>query len=271
MELDTIKRELLERLPQWIEEDRDFRLSLTRILRGDFADKQQTESRIEQLLEELRRDREANERRWEELKAESDRKWEEQNRKWEEQNRKWEEQNRKWEESKAESDRKWEESKAESDRKWEANQQEFNRVHEEIMAMTKRHDRTIGALGARWGLSSERAFRNALAGILTASFGVEVVNIVDFDDSGQVFGRPEQIELDIIIRNGTLIIMELKSSVSKPEIYAFERKARWYEARHNRKADRLIVVSPMVEARALDIARKLGIAVYSDADDVPAT
>ena len=137
--------------------------------------------------------------------------------------------------------------------------------------MSKRIDRTIGALGARWGLSSERAFRNALAGILTASFGVEVVNIVDFDDSGQVFGRPEQIELDIIIRNGTLIIMELKSSVSKPEIYAFERKARWYEARHNRKADRLIVVSPMVEARALDIARKLGIAVYSDADDVPAT
>jgi hypothetical protein len=184
-----------------------------------------------------------------------------------ESDRKWEEQNRKWEESKVESDRKWEEQ----NRKWEANQQEFNQVHEEIMAMSKRIDRTIGALGARWGLSSERAFRNALAGILTASFGVEVVNIVDFDDSGQVFGRPEQIELDIIIRNGTLIIMELKSSVSKPEIYAFERKARWYEARHNRKADRLIVVSPMVEARALDIARKLGIAVYSDADDVPAT
>ena len=190
MRLDILKREILEQLPQLIEEDREFRLTLTRMLRGEFADKQQTESRIEQLLDELRRDREANERKWDEAQAESRQKWEEQN------------------------------------RKWEANQQEFNQVHEEIMAMSKRIDRTIGALGARWGLSSERAFRNALAGILTASFGVEVVNIVDFDDSGQVFGRPEQIELDIIIRNGTLIIMELKSSVSKPEIYAFERKAR---------------------------------------------
>ncbi len=33
------------------------------------------------------------------------------------------------------------------------------------MAQAKKIDRGIGALGARWGLQSERAFRNALAGI----------------------------------------------------------------------------------------------------------
>ena len=251
MKLDALKREILEQLPQWIEEDREFRLTLTRMLRGEFADKQQTESRIEQLLEELRRDREANERKWDEAQAESRQKWEEQNRKWEEQNR------------------KWDEAQAESERKWEANRQEFDRVHQEIMAMSRRIDRTIGALGARWGVSSERSFRNALAGILTESFGVEVVNVSDFDTTGSVFGRPEQIELDIIIRNGTLIILELKSSVSKPEIYAFERKARWYEERHQRKADRLVVISPMVDSRAMDAARKLGITVYSDPEDMP--
>ena len=244
MRLDILKREILEQLPQLIEEDREFRLTLTRMLRGEFADKQQTESRIEQLLDELRRDREANERKWDEAQAESRQKWEEQN-------------------------RKWDEAQAESNRKWEANRQEFDRVHEEIMAMSKRIDRTIGALGARWGVSSERSFRNALAGILTDAFGVEVVNVSDFDTTGSVFGRPEQIELDIIIRNGTLIILELKSSVSKPEIYIFERKARWYEERHQRKADRLVVISPMVDARAMDAARKLGVTVYSDPEDMP--
>ena len=276
MKLDALKREILEQLPQWIEEDREFRLMLTRMLRGEFADKQQTESRIEQLLEELRRDREANERKWDEAQAESKLKWEEQNRKWdeaqaesrlkwEEQNHKWEEQNRKWEEQ----NRKWDEAQAESKLKWEANRQEFDRVHQEIMAMSRRIDRTIGALGARWGVSSERSFRNALAGILTESFGVEVINVSDFDTTGSVFGRPEQIELDIIIRNGTLIILELKSSVSKPEIYTFERKARWYEERHQRKADRLVVISPMVDSRAMDAARKLGVTVYSDPEDMP--
>jgi hypothetical protein len=280
MRLDILKREILEQLPQLIEEDREFRLTLTRMLRGEFADKQQTESRIEQLLDELRRDREANERKWDEAQAESRQKWDEaqaeSRQKWEEQNRKWEEQNRKWDEAQAESrqkweeqNRKWDEAQAESNRKWEANRREFDRVHEEIMAMSKRIDRTIGALGARWGVSSERSFRNALAGILTDAFGVEVVNVSDFDTTGSVFGRPEQIELDIIIRNGTLIILELKSSVSKPEIYVFERKARWYEERHQRKADRLVVISPMVDARAMDAARKLGVTVYSDPEDMP--
>jgi len=37
-------------------------------------------------------------------------------------------------------------------------------VLEEIMALVKRHDRSIGVLGARWGMQSEAAFRNGLAG-----------------------------------------------------------------------------------------------------------
>ena len=47
------------------------------------------------------------------------------------------------------------------------------------MAQAKKIDRGIGALGARWGLQSERAFRNALAGIdkaaqqVTNKLGIE--------------------------------------------------------------------------------------------------
>ena len=68
---------------------------------------------------------------------------------------------------------KWEEQ----NRKWEANQAERQRLHEEIMAQNDKLDRSIGGLGARWGLKSESAFRNALAGILEKHFGVEVLNI----------------------------------------------------------------------------------------------
>jgi signal recognition particle subunit SEC65 len=38
--------------------------------------------------------------------------------------------------------------------------------------------------------------------------------------------------------------------------------------RHNRKAHRALVISPMVERRAREVARKLGIEVYSYAEDV---
>ncbi|TVQ95006.1 MAG: DUF3782 domain-containing protein [Chromatiaceae bacterium] len=141
-------------------------------------------------------------------------------------------------------------------------------MHDEIMTQANRFDRWIGALGARWGIQSETAFRNALAGILEQNFGVQVINVNEFDDEGTVFGRPEQVELDVIITNGLLLICELKSSIDKAGMYSFERKARFYEARHHRKADRLIVISPMVDPRARKLAERLGIELYSDSTDV---
>jgi hypothetical protein len=204
--------------------------------------KTETQSRFDQVLEELRRDREENAR-----------KWDEQNRKWNEQNRKWDEQNRKWDEQ---------------NRKWDENQKVINEMLTEIRALSRKHDSTIGALGARWGLHTEQSFRHALQGILEDSFAVEVINVTEYDDEGEVFGRPDQVELDIIIVNGQLILAEIKSSMSKSDMYVFERKVRFYEKRHQRQANRAIVISPMVDERAKKVAQKLGIEVYSYAEDV---
>ena len=128
--------------------------------------------------------------------------------------------------------------------------------------------RSIGALGARWGMMSEEAFRSGLRGILEGTFGVEVINSNEWDESGEVFGRPDQIELDLIVIDGMLILCEIRSSLSKGDIYTFERKTRWYEKRHSRVADRRMVISPMVDKRALKAAHELGIEVYSYAEDV---
>ena len=136
------------------------------------------------------------------------------------------------------------------------------------MAQAKKHDRSIGALGSRWGLQSEKAFRDALAGILEQNFGVQVLNVNEYDDEGVVFGRPDQVELDVIIKNGLLLICELKSSIDKAGMYIFERKARFYERRHQRQANRLIVISPMIDARAQRVAERLGIETYGDSDEV---
>jgi hypothetical protein len=51
-------------------------------------------------------------------------------------------------------------------------------------------------------------------------------------------------------------------------MYSFERKARFYERRHNRTANRLMVISPMIDARAQKVADKLGIETYGDSLDV---
>ena len=166
-----------------------------------------------------------------------------------------------------EQTRKWEEQS----RNWDESGKRFDRVHEEIMAQAKKFDRSIGALGARWGLQSEAAFRNALAGILEESFGVEVIHVNEYDEQGDVFGRPDQVELDVIIKNGLLLICELKSSIDKAAMYIFERKVRFYEQRHQRKADRMIAISPMIDPKAQKVADKLGIETYSDSSEVSAS
>nr|VFK24909.1 MAG: Protein of unknown function (DUF3782) [Candidatus Kentron sp. MB] len=64
---------------------------------------------------------------------------------------------------------------------------------------------------ARWGLQSEKAFRDALAGILVESFGAEVIYVNEFDKEGWYSCVLNQIELDVTIKNGLLIACELKS------------------------------------------------------------
>ncbi len=99
---------------------------------------------------------------------------------------------------------------------------------------------------------------------------MQVINVNEYDDQGEVFGRPDQVELDVIIKNGLLLICELKSSIDKAGMYILERKARFYELRHQRTANRLIVISPMIDARARKVAERLGIDTYGDPTEVEA-
>ncbi|AFL74166.1 PD-(D/E)XK nuclease family protein [Thiocystis violascens] len=252
MNAESLKESIRRELPEILRTDPEFRAYLLNLTREEYAGRTETNDRFYELLGELRRDREKNERKWEE----NNRKWDEQQR---EDKRKWDENNLKW----AEQNRQWREDQA-------AAREEFRLVHEEIMAQAKKFDRSIGALGARWGLQSEKAFRDALAGILEDSFGVQVINVNEYDDQGEVFGRPDQVELDVIIQNGLLLICELKSSIDKAGMYSFERKARFYERRHGRTANRLIVISPMIDARAAKVAERLGIETYGDSTELKA-
>ncbi len=214
MSQKEIKSIIVSELPGIIKEDPKIRRYVLDITKRRYADKDKTEDRIEMILDEMKRDREENARKWEE------------------------------------------------------NQKVIKGMLASIEALSKKHDSSIGALGARWGLRFEGAFRNGLRGILEDSFGVKVERYQDFDTEGRVFGRPDQVEMDVIIHNGTLILCEMKSSISWEEMYVFWRKKEFYEDRHGRKADRVMVISPMVDERAKKVAQGLGIEVFGYAEDV---
>ena len=216
MSVTEIKQIIKRELPTIIREDEEIRQFILYLVRTQFADKAETDSRFDRLLDELRRDRE------------------------------------------------------EQNKKWDENQRVIHQMLQEIRGLSRKHDSTIGALGARWGLYTEQSFRSALKAILEESFAVEVQSVTEFDEAGYVFGHPDQVELDVIIKDGLLIICEIKSSMSRSDMYTFGRKVKFYEQEHQQKATRKLVISPMVDAHAQRVAKKLGIEVYSYAEDVEA-
>lgn len=230
MSVEEIKAQLQAELPALLRQDADFRAWLEALIRRNAVSVESFDARFDRVLRDLAADRE-----------EQARKWDEQTRRWDEQTSEWHEQHR------------------------------FNRqLLEELRQTRVRQEQSIGALGARWGLASEASFRAALKGILEKSFGVQVINVNELDDQGTVFGVPDQVEIDIIVRNGELILCELKSSMSKSDIYTFERKVQYYQRRHGRTATRKIVISPMVRPEARPVAERLGIEIFGSADEVSA-
>mgnify|MGYP001376005889 CR=1 FL=1 len=223
-----IKALIQKELPRAIAEEPGVRDFVLRTVSEYYTPRTEFDEKFDRVLNELQRDRE-------------------------EQARKWDEQNRKWEENTQRLDRMEAQNSA---------------TLEEIQKANRRYESAIGAIGSRWGLYSEASFRNGLQAILGQSFGVEVLNLTLYDQEGEVFGRPEQVELDIIIKNGLTIVCELKSSIDKAGMYVFGRKAEFYAKNQNRVVDRKIVISPMVDERAIPVAKSLGIETYSYADMV---
>jgi hypothetical protein len=126
MNLETLKETIRQELPELLRRDPDFRSRILEITRGEFADRKETRDWFHETLDEMRREREKQDKKWDLWQERWDKHIEDQERHREEQAQ-----------------------------KWDLNKEEFNRVHEEIMALAKKHDRSIGALGARWGMQSD--------------------------------------------------------------------------------------------------------------------
>lgn len=129
MDTQTVKQIVKEELPKLVRSDkriRKFVLELSKEVSLEKADKKETESRFDRILEELKQDRE------------------------------------------------------EQNKKWEENQE----VIRKLLKKVEKHDTSLGALGARWGIRAESSFRNALKGILEGNFDVRVLNINEYDDQG---------------------------------------------------------------------------------------
>lgn len=258
---ESFKKALFKTLPKLLEKDESFIAQFITFLKPYFAEKEKTEDRFNILLEEIKILREEGERRWQEAIRRLDEHLkilQEHNKRLEEHSKILQEQSRKLDEH----------SKIleEQNRRLEEHSKKLELLTQELISLRKRQDVQIGALGARWGLKTERSFRNAVKGLMEEYLSVKVERYEAIDYEGEVFdGRPGKVvELNLIIENGKLIVTAIKSSVSVGDVLLFERKVKFFEKKEGKKAYKKVIISPMVEPKALELCKELGIVVYTD-------
>ena len=141
--------------------------------------------------------------------------------------------------------------------------EDMNRLREDMIRGFELVEGHISALGARWGLMAEDAFREGLRGLLERELGFRVERWRVYDNAGIVFGYPSEVEVDIAVSDGKLILIEVSSHVRASDVLQFRRKAELYEKVTGRKPDRLIIVTPYIDEKALEAARQLGVEAYT--------
>ncbi|MEM4329173.1 MAG: DUF3782 domain-containing protein, partial [Candidatus Caldarchaeum sp.] len=159
--------------------------------------------------------------------------------------------------------------------------QETNKLREDMMLGFKRHDeelaklredmmrgfelmnRHLDALGARWGIMAESAFREGLRGILEKELGLVVERWTAYDEDGYVYGYPSAVDVDVAVKDGKTILVEVKSHVRRSDVNEFRRKVEFYGLKTGKPVDRKVMVTPYVEEGALEAAKQLEIEVYT--------
>jgi len=124
-------------------------------------------------------------------------------------------------------------------------------------------ERRISALGARWGLMSEEAFREGIKGLVEGELGLKIERWSRYDAKGSVSGYPSQVEIDMALHDEKIVLVEVKSYVRASDVYLFKKKAEFYEETEGKKPSRLVIVTPYAEEGALEAAKHLSIEIYT--------
>jgi Uncharacterized conserved protein containing a coiled-coil domain len=103
----------------------------------------------------------------------------------------------------------------------------------------------LDALGARWGLVNEDAFREGIRTLLKEA-GYVIERWVWDDKEGSVYGHPSIVDLDVVIKDKILIIIEITSSMKRGEHIFLKKKVELYERVTGRKPSKIIIVTPYI-------------------------
>jgi hypothetical protein len=141
--------------------------------------------------------------------------------------------------------------------------EEMNKLREDMLRGFELMNRHLDALGARWGLMAEEAFREGLKGFLEKELKLSVKRWTEYDGEGTVYGYPSIVEVDIAVSDEKTTLIEISSHIKPSDVLLFLKKAQFYEKTAKRKPDRLIMITPYAEKEAFTVGKRFGIEIYT--------
>jgi len=145
-----------------------------------------------------------------------------------------------------------------------ATKEELRRVEASLRHDLRRVELALNALGARWGVLSEDAFRSGVRELLRDA-GYTVERWVYYDDRGYVYGYPSEVELDVVVRDGGTFAVEITSALRRGDLQQIKRKVELFSAVTGRRVDAVYVITPFIHDRNPDaviaVANAMGITV----------
>jgi hypothetical protein len=141
--------------------------------------------------------------------------------------------------------------------------EEIGNVEESLREDMRRLSLALNALGARWGVFNEDAFRSGVRELLKdAWYAVE--RWIYYDDRGYVYGYPSEVELDVI-RDGRTLAVEITSALKRGDLQQIRRKVEFFSTVTGRRVDAVYVITPFIHDRNPDaviaVANAMGITV----------
>mgnify|MGYP001770702498 CR=1 FL=1 len=126
--------------------------------------------------------------------------------------------------------------------------EEVKRAQDELRREIRQISTKLDALGARWGVLSEDAFREGVRELLREA-GYVVEKWLHYDGDGYVYGYPSEVELDVVVKDGIVMAVEITSSLRRTDLYAIKRKTELYERVTGKRVDRVVAITPYISDR----------------------
>ncbi|MEM3406933.1 MAG: DUF3782 domain-containing protein [Nitrososphaerota archaeon] len=142
-------------------------------------------------------------------------------------------------------------------------EEELVRLREDMNKGFELVERHISALGARWGIMAEDAFREGIKGLIEKEFNFKIEKWKEYDNEGFVYGYPSLVEIDIAIKDEKIILIEIKSHIRSSDVSIFNRKSIFYERKTNKKPYRLLMITPYADEDAINASKNFQIEIYT--------